>query len=116
MSEAIAVQFTPIAFVKDQVINASITLPANPPGEEDVLTFGDVWAGLLHSQRFAQDYLPHIVGVEITSKVELSDTTTHYKRVTHLNQESYPGVPPLVQDVIVVDNLKVEADSFLFKL
>ncbi|KAF2106367.1 hypothetical protein BDV96DRAFT_654755 [Lophiotrema nucula] len=101
--------FAPVAFVKDPIINVSITLPVNPSGEEDVLTFDDVWAGLLHSQRFAQEYVPHIVHVEISDKVELSATTTHYKRVTRLSEEAYPGMPPLVQDVVVVDHLKVES-------
>lgn len=95
-------------FVKDPVINVSITLPVNPPGTTDVLTIDDVWAGLLHQQRFSQEYVPHITNVEITAKTVLSDTTTLYKRVTHLNQEVYPNTPPLVQDVIVVDKLKVK--------
>lgn len=101
-------QFTPAAFVQDQVINVSMTVPVNQPGETDLLAFEDVWAGLLHSQRFAQEYVPHIDSVDITGKTELSETTTHYKRVTYLNQRAYPGMPPLVQDVVVVDNLKVK--------
>lgn len=97
----------PDMFVKDPVINVSVTLPVNSPGNTDVLTFDDVWAGLLHQQRYAQDYVPHITHVEITEKNVLSDTTTSYKRTTHLSQEAYPNTPPLVQDVIVVDKLKV---------
>lgn len=93
-------------FVRDPVINVSVTLPVNPPGTADVLTLEDVWVGLLHQQRYAQDYVPHITNVEITEKTILSSTSTSYKRVTHLSQEAYPNTPPLVQDVIVVDKMK----------
>ncbi|KAH7048221.1 hypothetical protein B0J12DRAFT_728895 [Macrophomina phaseolina] len=96
-------------FVKDPVINVSVTLPVNPPGSTDVLTADDVWAGLLHQQRYSQEYVPHITHVDITEKTIISETTTSYKRVTTLSQEAYPNTPPLVQDVIVVDRLKIES-------
>jgi len=93
--------------VKDSVINVAITLPVNPPGTEQILTADDIWAGLLHSQRYSQEYVPHIIEVNITDRQIISDTTTSYKRVTRLNPEIYPDVNILQQDLVIVDNLKV---------
>ena len=98
-----------MTFVKDPVINVSITLPVNPPGTELVLTAEDLWAGLLHSQRYAQEYVPHVTGVEITNQSILSDTTASYKRICHLDSEIYPDVGPLEQDITVINMMKVGA-------
>lgn len=46
-------------------INVAFTSPINPAGATPVLTLGQVWAGLERKIRFAQEFVPVILGTEV---------------------------------------------------
>ncbi|KAK0654662.1 hypothetical protein DIS24_g5043 [Lasiodiplodia hormozganensis] len=46
-------------------INVAFTSPINPPGATPVLTLSQVWAGLERKIRFAQEFVPVILGTEV---------------------------------------------------
>ncbi|KAF9297303.1 hypothetical protein BGZ88_010486 [Linnemannia elongata] len=48
--------------------NFSFTTPINPPGEELVLTRSQVWAGLRHKVRHANEFVPMIYTCEVVSE------------------------------------------------
>ncbi|KAK4113158.1 DUF1857-domain-containing protein [Canariomyces notabilis] len=50
------------------LINLGYTAPINRPGESPVLTIDQVWAGLQRKVRYAQEFVPLIVGCEVLSE------------------------------------------------
>lgn len=46
-------------------INVAFTSPINPAGATPVLTLNQVWAGLERKIRFAQEFVPVILGTEV---------------------------------------------------
>jgi hypothetical protein len=50
------------------LINLGYTAPINREGESPVLTIDQVWSGLQRKVRYAQEFVPLIVGCEVLSE------------------------------------------------